>query len=472
VTVATDAGGAVITASVVDEEVVAITLPVRAGRAGTLMLQTCVVTPRKEPYGLMLELARHRIKHFIQKCEEWQMWDPDLARGAMRLWEEARGIFAKALLAADDREGERLAQQSLEKSIEASEHLAMSHAEILLHRRFGARAASSTTLGTNVRPSTPLQPTLAEALQRDMDVLQIPMSWRELEPKKGKPDFTAVDRWVTWALERKKPLMAGPLLDLREECLPDHARVFRHDYESFLGLAYDHLERVVSRYKHAIGIWNVGSGFHANAFLELSVDQMIDLARRVTVLVRQHNRKAHALIEVVDPFAERATRSANSILPWRYIEILQQEGITVSAVGVRMTPGCGSVARDLFQVSCALDRFLGREARILLTGFGVPAQEIEPRGGHWHDGWTPDSQASWGGRAASIALSKPFVDTVFWTDASDAAGVDARGLGLFDAAGAARPIVSKLVGLRRTLRKPLGPRPGSAGAAKVAEGGT
>lgn len=460
-----------VTASFVDEEVAAIALPVRAGRAGTLMLQTCVLTPRDEPYGLLVELARHRIKHFIQKCEEWQMWDPGLARGAMRLWDEARELFAKALLAASPLEGERLAQRSLEKSIEASEHLAMSHAEILLHRRFGHRAASSTTLGAVVRPSTPLAPALVDALQKEVDVLQIPMSWRELEPKRGKPDFSATDRWISWAIERKKPLMAGPLLDLRESCLPDHAKVFRHDYESLRSLAYDHVERVVARYTNAVGIWNIGSGFHANEFLELSLDQMIDLSRRMSVLVRQSNRKAHCLIEVVDAFGERSTRCPNTILPWRFIEILQQEGITFSAIGLRLVSGVRrAVARDLFQVSCALDRFLGREARILLTGFGAPSAQSDASAGHWHDGWSPESQASWGGRVASVALSKPFVDTVFWADASDAGASETPNVGLFDATGAPKPVLAKLVSLRKSLRSPLGPRPQQGSEPEQAKG--
>ncbi|MDZ4829022.1 MAG: hypothetical protein SGJ09_02345 [Phycisphaerae bacterium] len=424
------------------------------------MLQTCILPPRDEPYVLLFELARHRIKHFIQKCEEWQMWDPALARGAMRLWDEARGIFARALLAKDERECERLSRKSLERSIEASEHLAMSHAEILLHRRFGTRPASSTTLGVVVRPSTPFTPAIVTALERDADVIEITINWREIEAKRGKPDFRNIDRWVKWAVEKKKPIMAGPLLDLREECLPDHARVFRHDYESFRNLAYDHVERIALRYGSAIGIWNVGSGFHANAFFELTVEQMVDLARRTTLLIRQQNRKAHALIELVDPFAESFMRRPGAVLPWRFIEILQQQGITFSAIGLRLTSGrVGAVARDLFQVSCALDRFLGREARVLISGFGVPCVDVDPQGGSWREGWSPKSQGSWAGRVASVALSKPFIDTLFWCEASDAAGPDARGYGLFDETGAARPVLAKLTALRRKFRKPLGPRP-------------
>jgi hypothetical protein len=444
-----------------DEEIAALVVPTAAGRAGTLLLQTCLLPPRERPYGLVVELARHRIKHFVQKCEEWQMWDPGLARGAMSRWDEAREMFAEALLAADPAQGERIARRSLERSIEASEHLAMAHAEILLHRRYGSRAASSTTLGTVLRTGTPIAKPFEEALA-EIDVLSVPTPWRLLEPRRGKPDFAPLDRLVGWAAERRKPVMLGPLLDLRESQIPDHARVYRHDYESFRDMAYEHLDRLVHRYQvpgGPIGIWNVGSGFHANEWMELSVEQMIDLARRVTVLVRQRNRRANTLLELVGLFGERFSRTRGAILPLRYAELLQQQGLGISAMGLRaVLGGEGEASRDLFQMSCMLDRFLSRETRLMLSSFGVPARNVDADGGTWRDGWSPETQALWAGRMASIALSKPFVEAIIWCESSDAGPAALAGYGLFDGDGAARPIVAKLGAIRRRLRQPLGPR--------------
>ena len=49
------------------------------GRAGNLVLQTCLLRPREKPYDLALELARHRVKTYIHKCEDWLMFNPGLA---------------------------------------------------------------------------------------------------------------------------------------------------------------------------------------------------------------------------------------------------------------------------------------------------------------------------------------------------------------------------------------------------------
>lgn len=443
----------------VDDEIAALALPVRAGRAGTLLLQTCLLPPREQPYGLLLELARHRIKHFIQKCEEWQMWDPALSRGAMRLWDEARGVFAAALLSSDPIESERLARRALERAIESSERLAVAHAEILLHRRFGSRAAGSIVLGTVLRPATPPEPRLERLLAQDMDVLHLPMVWRAIEPKPGVYTFEAIDRWIKWAGERRKPIMAGPLIDLGDDALPDHVRALRGEYERFRDLAHDHVDRVVTRYGGAVGIWNVGRGFHTNEGWVLSVEQMVDLARRAIVAIRQRQRKANTLVELGDTFGRGDARGNGALLPWRYLELLHHEGIPVSAAGLRIVLGRdGEIARDLFQISALFDRFVGRETRLVVSAFGVPAAPTDERCGSWHDGWTADAQASWAGRLAGIALSKPFIETLFWAEASDAGGGNAAPFGLFDGSGGERPVLAKLLAFRRRLRQPIGPR--------------
>ena len=80
----------------------ALRVQVDTGRGGVLLLQTCLLPPREEPYDLVVELARHRVKTFIMKCEEWHMFDPALAPGAVETFESARNTFTDALLDDDD----------------------------------------------------------------------------------------------------------------------------------------------------------------------------------------------------------------------------------------------------------------------------------------------------------------------------------------------------------------------------------
>ncbi|HWB20551.1 MAG TPA: hypothetical protein VG711_09645, partial [Phycisphaerales bacterium] len=117
----------------------ALCLQYDAGPMGVLMLQTCLLPDRDRPYVLSVELARHRIKSFIAKSEEWQMFDLAADHPAMVLWEEARRLLTQALVLEDPLRADRAARSALVRGIDASERLAMAHAEILLHRRYGQR---------------------------------------------------------------------------------------------------------------------------------------------------------------------------------------------------------------------------------------------------------------------------------------------------------------------------------------------
>ena len=79
----------------------ALAVMVDVGDLGRLILQTCRLPDRDEPYLLHLELARYRIKTFLAKSEEWQILDLASDHPSIRQWEEARSIFTTALTTAD-----------------------------------------------------------------------------------------------------------------------------------------------------------------------------------------------------------------------------------------------------------------------------------------------------------------------------------------------------------------------------------
>ena len=62
-------GGFLITAEVEEPAACALSLPVDLGEVGRLLVQTTLLPPRREPYPLLYELARHRVKLFLAKAE-------------------------------------------------------------------------------------------------------------------------------------------------------------------------------------------------------------------------------------------------------------------------------------------------------------------------------------------------------------------------------------------------------------------
>lgn len=443
----------------VGRHAVALSVMFDTGAMGRLVLQTCLLPVREEPYVLSLELARHRIKTFMVKCEEWQLFDIDPNDPAMIAWEEARQLFTRGINTPDRVEADRLSRASLVRALEATERLAALHADILIHRRFGARPASPTTLGVRIVPGRN-PATFAELLERDFDLVYLPLNWKDLEPTEGKYDWEPLDRWMLWAQQKGKPVVAGPLVDLSAYAVPEWLYVWQHDYDTLRDLLYDHVEKIVTRYRSVVAVWSVAAGLNTNANFQLTSTQMLDLTRMANLIVRQGSRRTRTMLEIVQPFGEHVGQVRDSLHPLTYIDKIVQEGIRIDCYGVQLVMGQrahGRGTRDLMQLSNLLDKFFLLELPVLITRAGVPARDVEADGGWWRTHWNAEQQAEWAQRVFRLALSKPYVDSFFWSDLHDSPRADMPACGLVDGENRARPALKLLTEARRRLRKPLGP---------------
>ena len=434
----------------------AFRLQVDAGRAGVLILQTCLLPPREDPYDLAVELARHQIAVFMNKSEDWEMFDPSRAPEAVETFEHARHIFTDSLITQDPHQQGAMAFAALDQGLRATDRLAHAHADILLHRKFRNRGASSTTFGTTI--SVGSSPQSQENLLKGFDVLSMPIRWIDIEPTQGKYDFTHLDAWMKWAKNENRPIVAGPLVSVATEDLPKWVREHRSDYSTFRDLSYDFMEAIVSRYIQFVGIWKVVSGIHINSDIRFKASEMIDLTRTANLLVRQYRRGARTMIEVDDLFGDLAAKSPGSLNAFEYLEKVRSEGLRFDCLGARLIVGGPSPAqrsRDLMAVSHALDRFVTLDKPVLISAYGAPGSEQESAAGRWGSNWNAQRQASWVSRFVPVALSKPYIESVIWDLHQD--GSTTQGFGLVDSSGAPRLAHEKLLSMRRRLRQPLGP---------------
>jgi hypothetical protein len=430
----------------------ALCLEYDAAPIGRLMLQTCLLPARVEPYRLNLELARHRIKQYIAKGEEWLLFDPTSGGDSFKIWERARTLFVHAMNERDPAVAETKARESLVAGLEASERLAVMHAEAGLQRRYAVRPASSTLVGVRIDPRD--DPAAVGGLAREFDVMAIDLPWSVIEPAPGQYDFSAVDRWMALAAQSRRPIVAGPLLRFDDAWLPSWMQRFKGDYKGIVDRSYAFMEQVVHRYRAVATLWNLCSGLHRNAWHPFSDAERIDLTRRAALLVRQSRRGARTLVELGDPFGESWGASNGSSTAWQFLERLLQEGVHLDAVGMQLCIGGpdGSV-RDMMQISAMLDRFMGYECKVMLSALGAPSASVG--GGWWRKPWTSAVQDAWATSVATIALSKPFVETLVWERLSESA-TDPRGsCAMIDAARQPRPVARKLLSIRNRLRKPL-----------------
>ena len=235
-------------------------------------------------------------------------------------------------------------------------------------------------------------------------------------------------------MQKRCPIIAGPLVSLNTIDTPDWLFVWEHDFEALREMAYEYVQKVVHRYRKAVAVWNVAAGLHTNMGFNLSFEQIIELTRLLVSQIKNMLPSARVIITISHPFGEYHANGKTSVPPMLYAEMVAQAGINFEAFGVELelgVPAPGQYLRDLFQISGMLDRFstLGRPLFLTATSCpgrnGIDAGDISggrydpSAAGRWRRPWDPQLQAEWMESVYRTALSKPFVESIAWGNLAD-----------------------------------------------------
>lgn len=471
-------------------ESASLVLLINAGEHGRLMLPTCLLPDREEPYLLYLELARHRIKFFLVKLEDWSLFELPDDHPIMRQWARARDSFTQALglERTDPVRAQEFARSALIEAIGAGEKLTFMHADSLLGKRLG-NGEPPPTLGCRIHQSQFAEP-LAEIVSRDFDYISVPMRWREVEPEEGEYDWKKFDRWIEWAGKARCPVMLGPIIDFRPLSVPEWLYIWEHDYDTLYDLLHEHIEAIVKRYRSSVSIWNIASSLHINESFTLAYDQLMDLTRMATALVKSLHPAGRTLVEVTEPFGEYFSGHPRSVPPIVYAEMIAQSGFKLDLVGMNIQVGHhnrGQATRDFMQISSILDSLLYLDFPVIVTGIGAPShrplrgeakapaedeakapagggespsssdsapsKEAPDAAGYYREPWTPVRQAEWLRKALSIAVSKPFVESAVCHEFFDHPSAELPGGGLISSMGRPKPALTAVADLHRDLRR-------------------
>ena len=447
----------------------ALAMQYPVGDLGEITLQTCLLPERDEPYILALELARHRLMTLYNKLEDWGMFDLDPDHAVTRRVVSSRRLFVEAVsIARDDpTRAEKLATDSLLCSLDGSEELALAHSELLLARRRAVNALPRHAVGCGVALHQNQPPAPHLDLLNHFDFIQVPVPWKYLAPEEGDYRWEQLDGWITLAQRRRQPLIAGPLVCFDPANLPDWLYIWEHDYDTVRDLIYEHVERVVSRYRNSIRVWKVVSGLHVNSHFSFNFEQLMDLTRMAVMLVKKVQPNARVVIELRQPFGEYFAGNARSIPPMMYADLIVQSAIAFDAFAIDLAMGQpidGQFTRDLMQVSHLLDQFSTYGKPVYLT-VAAPSQTVtqlmiaspdgktavDPSCGHWRRPWSPTVQSHWLAAVMQIAVSKPFIEAVAWRDLLDHAEIALPLGGLIDEDHQPKAALKRLVSFRRSL---------------------
>lgn len=390
---------------------------------GTVLLETTRLPLRDKPYNLHVELARHRLMRISLKREEWGLFDyPGLEEISKEI-DQARGLFVSALQhQSEPLTSAKLADQSLSHAMRASERLCRFHASVFLSRRQKTGGFGRRYLGA-AAPTPPPSPSLASRMREALDFIRIPTPWRDLQPKEQGVNYAHPDAWAKQAAALKLSITGGPLLNFGVRFVPDWMYIWQNDYESLMEYAAEHIRRTVRRYAGAVTSWIAASGIHAESVFDLSVEQIIELTRMATTIVKQTAARSQVIIELTQPWGEYYARNQRSIPPQLYADMVVQSGVQFDAFGLQfLVGGPGFHVRDLFQISGLIDRLANVGKPLHVTATACPSGTVDSRGndaGRWHDDWSDSVQSEWIEAMLEICLSKPYVDTVCLQELAD-----------------------------------------------------
>ena len=450
---------------------VSLVLQRRVRDCGELMVQTCLLPDREQPYLLALELARHRLMLLYNKFEEWFLFDLPEDNPAVRRFDIARRLFIEAICQENEnpQRADKLATESLVKAIDGSEELALEHARRFLDRRKNTKSLPKQPVGAGVMLSQN-DDRIRGALLTNLDFVCLPAPWRLLAPEEGEYRWDLLDNWAQWISQHRMHVTLGPVVSFEPQNAPDWLFIWEHDYDTVRDLIYEHTQRVVTRYRNAVTAWNVVSGLHVNNHFTFTLDQLIDLTRMSTMLVKKIQPAARTLVEICQPFGEYYGANARSIPPLMYADLMIQSAINFDGFVIKLLmgqPQPGQFTRDLMQFSGLLDYFLGCEKPVNVV-LGVPSAATPPpdpsdatseksnepdavNGGFWRRPWSNLVQSRWLEAAFMIALSKPFVESVAWYELIDHRDSELSSSGLISDQMQPKTAMQRLIAFRQSL---------------------
>jgi len=393
---------------------------------GKVLLPTTCLPERDRPYNLNVEIARARLMQIIDKREDWSFFNSiedlaDISKEAQDLFVQAVQNISVPALAS------KLADESLKKAVVFSEKLAAKQAESLFGTRVKNHGFGRGCLGCRIDLGQIDNSKYVEKLLELFGFVTIPINWAQIESHKGSYDFSMIDACVDMLGKKKLAVGAGPLLCFSREYLPKWLLRSKAEFEKIRETAYQFVSEVVARYSGGIRAWRVISGLNAINHFDFSFEQVLEMTRAANMAVKQASDRALKIMEISNLWGEYYATTHNAIPPLVYVDMVVQSGINFDAFGLQMQFGknqAGMHVRDMMQISAILDYFGPIAKPLYITEVEVPSQngtglyESEVAGA-WHQQWDQSRQGQWIKQFYKIALSKPLVDTVTYSNLAD-----------------------------------------------------
>jgi len=393
---------------------------------GKVLLATTCLPERTQPYNLNVEMARAKLMQIVNKREDWSFFDE--IEGLADISKKAQDLFIRAVQNISDAPlASKLADESLKAATVFSEKLAIRQGGLNFETRAKNHGFGRGCLGCRVDLGQITNARYVEKLLELFGFVTVPINWAQIESEQGSYNFSTVDTCINVLAKKKLAICAGPLLCFSKKYLPRWLLRSGVGFGKIRDTAYQFVSRAAARYSGIIHAWRVISSLNALNHFGFSFEQILEMTRAANMAVKQGSNRAVKIIEISNPWGEYYATTPNTIPPLVYVDMAVQSGINFDAFGLQMRFGknqAGMHIRDMMQISSVLDYFGSVAKPLYITDVEVPSQKGTGLhdgevAGVWHREWDQSRQGQWIDQFYKIALSKPYVDTVTYSNLID-----------------------------------------------------
>lgn len=426
---------------------------------GIPVLSTATLAERPEPYDLVVELARGRLNDVRNQAADWQLMGLETPPALDQRLLEAGRAFAHAATSRDDPEAAaESGRLSLVASFRAAEVLMASYTEQVLRRRRDYARRLSTLLSCGLEGDPKKKPGYA-ALRPAINAARVPCSWARLAPTEGRLRWEESDAQLAWCRAQKLAVEGGPLIELRAGCMPDWLWLWQGDYEQIAGMTEDLVRQVITRYKGKVATWHVLHRAGTGEVLGLGEEDQVRLTALVLKTARRADPDAQLVVDFERPWAGWLASGNFQLGPLHMADSLTRAELGLGGIGLEIAPGYGppgSHYRDLLDFSRLLDLFalvgLPLHVSFALPSSAQPDPQADANVAVNADSLPrpPDEafQRVLAAQWMALAVAKPYVRAVHWSQPEDAAPHLFPHAGLLRPDGTPKPLVEWLASFR------------------------
>lgn len=425
---------------------------------GHVMLTTGSLMERSQPYQLPLELARGVLAQLRNQLSDWQVIGLTVAEPIQKKIDEAITHFSQAVVTqANVAVSSRWAASALQAGLDASNLLASAYAEqswaVRRHNGNELGSLMGADLGTSL-----LDDNAAKQFLLSFNTAEVPICWRDTETTEENFTWATSDTQIAWCRTHGLKVVAGPLLMLASQALPDWLCLFDDDFESLFHCVSAFVRAAVNRYRGAVDYWICAGRANATDMLALSEQEELQLVARSVELVRSLDPNTPALVSFDQPWAEYMSRRHCDFPPLHFADVLARANLGLSGVMMEVnlgySPG-GTLPRHPLEFSRQLDMWslLGLP---LWVSVSAPSECGPDALAHSKvtlpsGSWDVAAQQAWVSQFVPLILAKPMVQGIIWNQLRDCVPHEFPHGGLLDAQRQAKPALNAFAALRQSL---------------------